>query len=107
MPTLPHIKVYVSDSERERIRTIAAERRQSISEFAKAATMNEVQRMESNTDPTLDQLRAQGAAPQAIYQALLKVHNGDTKAAARALALHIQAEQQALVMLLTNGGQPA
>ena len=106
MPTLPNIKVYVTDSERERIRAVAATRRQSISEFAKEATLNEVQRMETSTDPTLDQLRAQGAGPQAIYEVLLKVHRGDAQAAARALLAHIQAEQAALALLLTNGGQP-
>lgn len=106
MPTLPHVKVYVSDSERQRIRAVAATRGQSISEFAKAATLHEVHRMESSTDPTLDQLRDQGAAPQAIYQVLLRVHHGDAQAAARALLAHIQAEQQALALLLSTGGQP-
>ena len=45
-------------------------------------------------------------APQALVQALLTVHHGDRAAAARALLAHIQAEQQALALLLATGGQP-
>lgn len=45
-------------------------------------------------------------APQALVQALLTVHHGDRAAAARALLAHIQAEQQALALLLANEGQP-
>lgn len=52
----------------------------------------------------LDPLQAQSAGPNALYTALLKVHNGDRAAAARALLAHIQTEQVALALLLANGG---
>lgn len=72
---------------------------------AAVVSMADLRRLEEPmaTDPALDHLRTQGAAPQAIYQALLKVHHGDAKAAARQLIQHIRAEQEALLMLLDNG----
>ena len=78
-------------------------------EIHPAGTAERLKRLEPPMPDTsiyhLDQGRILPSA-QTLAEILLTVHHGDAQAAARALLAHIQAEQAALALLLTNGGQP-
>lgn len=109
MPSkIPALQVYLSNEERERVRVAAAKAKASMSEFAKAATLDEVRRIEQGGDKMSEeqaeyntgQPSNRDASAERLAEAVLLGADQDPVVAAYALQRDIELRTAALGLIL-------
>lgn len=88
----PALQVYISEEERRRIYVAAASRQQSMSEFGRAAIMDEVNRSEGEQPMDVPPARSDvRTSPGQFARRLAEQFDGDVRAARRYLLRAVEA----------------